>query len=485
MNFFGLHTYPEGGPNAEPTVWIGMRSDLRRDGRVTFAYPASYQNTRRGNWGYESKKTGDFHYGADRLFGQDDFGADLMAGICPEPMSPADSIELFNRTADLFKDGFTFARSLGIKTCVGTETPLTVPQLVQQRIKESGKDPKSPEMIRQLYQGIFSRIAAAYPIDYYWFWTWEGWTWSDASLEQIQAVTADLTLAQQAAQEAKTPFNLATCGWVLGPPSNRTLFDTFLPASVAFSCINREVGKAPVDLAFARIRGRSKWAIPWMEDDPSLTSPQLWAGRMRRDAADALRYGCDGLLGIHWRTRILSPNVLALARAAWEQKPWNDLPATLETAEGPLNGQYQASPDRTIASTPEPAIYQDVRDRVFGYRFSLPNGTYAVTLKFCENQFDRPEARVFDVLIQNQKVIERLDIFARAGRYQALDFTFPQIAVTGGRLAIDFADRIHYPCIAGIVIAGSWFPEEDQLRWTPHPRLRGGLARNPPLPALR
>ena len=23
MNFFGLHTYPEGGPNAEPTVWIG------------------------------------------------------------------------------------------------------------------------------------------------------------------------------------------------------------------------------------------------------------------------------------------------------------------------------------------------------------------------------------------------------------------------------------------------------------------------------
>lgn len=255
MNFFGLHTYPEGGPNAEPTVWIGMRSDLRRDGRVTFAYPASYQNTRRGNWGYESKKTGDFHYGADRLFGQDDFGADLMAGICPEPMSPADSIELFNRTADLFKDGFTFARSLGIKTCVGTETPLTVPQLVQQRIKESGKDPKSPEMIRQLYQGIFSRIAAAYPIDYYWFWTWEGWTWSDASLEQIQAVTADLTLAQQAAQEAETPsiWPPAAGSWARRPtaPCLTPFFPQAwpFPASTARWARRRSIWPSPASAA--------------------------------------------------------------------------------------------------------------------------------------------------------------------------------------------------------------------------------------------
>ena len=67
---------------------------------------------------------------------------------------------------------------------------------------------------------------------------------------------------------------------------------------MAASCINREVGKAPVDPVFARIPGRSKWAIPWLEDDPALTSPQLWVGRMRRDAADALRYGCDGLMGI-------------------------------------------------------------------------------------------------------------------------------------------------------------------------------------------
>ncbi len=88
------------------------------------------------------------------------------------------------------------------------------------------------------------------------------------------------------------------------------------------SCINRNVGNTPVELGFAKIAGRPKWAIPWLEDDPGLTIPQLWAGRMRRDAADARKYGCTGLMGIHWRTRILGPNVSALAHAAWDQTGW-------------------------------------------------------------------------------------------------------------------------------------------------------------------
>src|SRR4030042_711439 len=65
--------------------------------------------------------------------------------------------------------------------------------------------------------------------------------------------------------QAGVPFVLATCGWVLGPPSDRTLFDRALPKVVAASCINREVGKAPVDPMFARIGVRSKWASPSLE----------------------------------------------------------------------------------------------------------------------------------------------------------------------------------------------------------------------------
>ena len=119
MNFFGLHTYPEKGPNAEPTVWIGQPGEFAEDGRVAASYPSSYQNTLRGNWGYEAKKTGDFHFGASLLFERDDFGNDVMEGLCPEPKTPQDSNEVFDRAAAVFRSGFTLARKLGVKTCVG------------------------------------------------------------------------------------------------------------------------------------------------------------------------------------------------------------------------------------------------------------------------------------------------------------------------------------------------------------------------------
>jgi hypothetical protein len=464
MNFFGLHTYPEKNPNAEPAVWIGTAEDAGPDGRVAFSYPSSWQNTLRSNpwshnWGYQPTPTGKFHLGASLLFDRDDFGPEVMNGLMPEPQTAEQSNELFNRAGAVLKGAFTLARALGVKTCVGTETPLTVPAVLQERLKKAGKDPKDPQTIKALYEGIFKRIAAAYPIDTYWFWTNENWTWSDAKPEEIKAVATDLDMAVQAARAVSATFSLATCGWVLGPPSRRTLFDEILPKSVAASCINREVGKAPVDPSFARISGRSKWVIPWMEDDPSLTSPQLWAGRMRRDAVDALRYGCDGLFGIHWRTRILSPNVLALARAAWDQS-WNNLPMAFAEQIGPINGVYVRTAETAVPGAGETAVYRDVRDRVNGYRILVPDGIYAVTLKFCETEFDKKNARVFDILLQGRKAAESVDLADRAGRFKPYDLSFPGIEVKGGRLAIDFVDRIHYPSIAGIVIQGPGFAKK-------------------------
>ena len=37
MNFFGLHTYPQGGVGPEPAVWIGMPADFNQDGTVKFS----------------------------------------------------------------------------------------------------------------------------------------------------------------------------------------------------------------------------------------------------------------------------------------------------------------------------------------------------------------------------------------------------------------------------------------------------------------
>ena len=458
MNFIGLHTYPEGGPNAEPTVWIGLPEDARENADVAFSYPASYQNTLRGNWGYAAKKTSDFALGAAQLFERNAFGADVMADLCPQPTKPEDCNEVFKRTGRMLREAFEHAHRLGVRTCVGTETPLRIPAAVQQRLKEKGKDPKDPAVVAELYEGIFRRIAATYPLDYYWLWTPEGWTWGNAKDEEIQATLADLQTAVAAAAKAKAPFTLATCGWVLGPQTDRALFDKALPKNMPMSCINREVGKAHVEPGFANVAGRPKWSIPWMEDDPNLLMPQLWAGRMRQDAANALKYGCTGLLGIHWRTRVLGPNVAALARAAWDQKTWAALPASADRPakiEGPIGENNVAHfPANPIEGTDDAPLYQDVRYNVSGYQLRMPNGTCTVTLKFCEPHYGEAGKRVFGVKIQGKQVIDRLDIFEKVGKNKALDYTFEGVEVADGWLDIDFVYQTEFPCIAAIAVDG-------------------------------
>jgi len=451
MNFLGLHTYPEGHPNAEPTVWIGLPKDVGEDGEVKFSYPASYQNTLRGNWGYSAKKTSDFIFGASQLFERDAYGADVMLGLCPQPDKLKDCNEVFHRTGAMLREAFRYAHTLGIKTCVGTEAPLTVPKRVQERLKEMGKDPADVRVIRELYEGIFLRAAKAYPLDYYWFWTPEGWTWQGASGERVQKTIADLQTACKAAKNVKSPFQLATCGWVLGPQGDRAMFDRVLPKDMPVSCINRQVGKEPVDPAFAEVKGRPKWAIPWLEDDPALTSAQLWAGRMRRDAADALRYGCTGLMGIHWRTRILGPNVLALAWAAWDQSGWSEVEPEFS---GPVGGQVAAFPNNPIAGTDDDPLYQTVRYDVSAYRLLLPNGKYEVTLKFCEPHYKAKGKRVFGVKLEGKKLIDSLDIFARVGQNKALDYMFDDVEVADDRLHIEFVRQVEFPCIAAISVQG-------------------------------
>ncbi|MHC4623823.1 MAG: hypothetical protein ACYS4W_07960 [Planctomycetota bacterium] len=383
MNFIGLHTYPEGGHGPEPTVWIGLAEDVEPEGKVKFSYVSSYANSLRGTWGYAPKKTGEYAFGADQLFERDDYGPEVMSGMVPLPKTPEESNELFNRVGNMLREAFEYAHALGIKTCVGTETPLTIPKAVKEHIEAKGKNPSDPFVVEQLYEGMFGRITKAYPLDYYWLWTPEGWTWAGAKEEQVLATQRDLLTAAGAVEDVKAPFTLATCGWVLGPPQDRARFDKVLPKDMPFSCINRNVGFEPVEPNFARLEGRPKWAIPWLEDDPAMIIPQLWAGRMRRDAADALSYGCTGLFGIHWRTRILGPNVSALARAAWEHAGW----------------KVEITDEKTQRDMPAEDFYEDWALTQFGPEAAKPiarlfarldGGPLAVTRNRQEANLPRP-----------------------------------------------------------------------------------------------
>lgn len=329
MNFFGLHTYPYrakfdgGGPKAEPLVWIGKEGEFNPDGTVKTAYPAMHFATNDSTWGYSPVKTSAFSLGASQIFETDSYGTDYMKNVSGWPHTEAENLKIFNASGKMFNEAFSQAKSLGVKICIGTETPLIIPKEVRQRHNIKAE---TDEQIKELYRGMFSRIQKTFPIDYYWLWTPEGWTWQGTTDAEVAKTGKDMRLASEVLTEMGKPFQLATCGWVLGPPKDRTQFDKVLPKDIPFSCINRGVGYTPVEKGFKAITDRQKWSIPWMEDDPDLIGTQLWVGRLRKDALDSYRYGCNGLIGIHWRTRDLSPNVSALAKAAWTANQWENLP---------------------------------------------------------------------------------------------------------------------------------------------------------------
>ena len=238
MNFLGIHCYP-GGRSLRGTHRLdGIDRRLRSTGPGEIELcVALLQHTRKRALGaHPAKKTSDFSFGAAQLFESDDWAPPVMAGHCPLPVTPGDCNEVFNRAGLQFREAFTFARQLGIKTAMGTETPMTMPKALQERLKAQGKNPADPAVVREVYQGIFRRIMATHPLDYFWLWTPEGWQWYGNNIEAVlQDHCRHTRWRSMRPRDVGAPFKLATCGWVLGPAHDRAVFDADLPKDIPMS----------------------------------------------------------------------------------------------------------------------------------------------------------------------------------------------------------------------------------------------------------
>jgi subtilisin family serine protease len=106
-----------------------------------------------------------------------------------------------------------------------------------------------------------------------------------------------------------------------------------------------------------------------------------------------------------------------------------------------------------IAGTDRDPLYADLRQGMTDYRFTVPDGTYVVTLSFSELQLDKAGSRVFGVSLEGTQVLNNFDVWAAAGgRYVALDRTFV-VEVTDGILDISFtAQRGDSPIINAIIV---------------------------------
>ncbi|CAM6106611.1 unnamed protein product [Calypogeia fissa] len=113
--------------------------------------------------------------------------------------------------------------------------------------------------------------------------------------------------------------------------------------------------------------------------------------------------------------------------------------------------------DDDISGTSEPSLYQTARYGNVTYKFEdLQCGEYFVDLHFAEIVFTNGPSgmRVFDVHIQNEKVIAGLDVYAEVGTNKALIFCVKTI-VFNGTLLVAFKGVIGNPIISAVCVRRS------------------------------
>ena len=480
LNFLSLHTYP----HIEPNVWIGLKEDGGKQGDVLRSYPTTLANTSRpGAWGYSAMDTREYSCGASLLFPDSVYASPLLDGCLPFPIEQEGMNTIFNRTGHLLNRVFSFGKQLGVSSCVGLETPLSIPKEVRERLKEKGMEPDSKEAKTLLYEGIFSRIEKAHPLDYFWLWTPEEWTWGTPSEASVRRTLEDVQIARDVLTKRGNPFGFGLSGWVLGPPSDPTLFDRHLPAGDFLSSLSRLCGQERIDLGYASMnKERLRYPVLWLEDDPALTTPQFWAGRLRSDIAESYAMGCRGVIGNFWRTRSIAPNIKAFADACWQQWDWNpDFGKEYEYVPSPVNdirrGGVGANYFRHIKGTEDQYLYNTQRYDLEGYKVKVPNGTYRVTFLFCETKYEKPGERVFDICLNGFDTLPSIDVFKAVGRDSVYALTSREVKVDNYTLDIAFRPQTGPTFLSAFIIEGRT-ADANQVKGTPYKRsidVGGGL----------
>ena len=356
MNFFGLHLYPERGTPSnsdiegpEPHVWIGHKDDVNSDGTIkdSGAYTSYWASTYRpsvNSWSNSLIQTNDFTAGADKIFPYNEMASDAIGFNLP--ITASQKAAVFNNVGQLFKNSFTHAKNLGIKTAIGNESPLAfepgssqhlitsdwisrTPQFVQDRMSNfygftppTSRGANNEIYAKALYEGMFTRIMRTHPLDYFWIWTYETWSYLGhiPSFEQKEAVADDYKYAHEVMTQMNTPFKLATFGWKVGSSGgngDELEFHDDLPIDVPFGTLWDDAQGMWAILP----TGRPGWSSCWYEEDWGLMQPQLRNMSIWSEVGNGLLDGgVQALIAKHWRINSVAPMSAAHAQLAWDNR---------------------------------------------------------------------------------------------------------------------------------------------------------------------
>ncbi|HEY7036545.1 MAG TPA: hypothetical protein VH482_34775 [Thermomicrobiales bacterium] len=319
LNFLGFHVYSKGpvtrSQGAEPFLSFTYHG---------IGHDAVLDTTQTNRWGYLPKRISDFAYGTDRFFAGEVFGADA-AVLAAGPLDAA------ARAKALLRDALTYAKERGLRVCVGFE-PAAIPDEIvdalptgaRRRIQTPlGSDDAldlDSVAAREILHLRLDDLLATYPmVDAVWLWQNEdaAWTVRHEGDEVLPFDASYLRLAYDYLKERAPRVQLVVSGWGAVHQHFGDLHAA-LPDDIAFSALNHYLGSSQTDDVYGRLGARSRWPIPWLEDDATLWHPQYHLHRFHNDVLRAHRFGCDGMIGIHWRTRVIDHNAAYFARSLWE-----------------------------------------------------------------------------------------------------------------------------------------------------------------------
>ncbi|MCC6363427.1 MAG: hypothetical protein IT165_07855, partial [Bryobacterales bacterium] len=301
FNTFGMHVYT--GVNQWAESYLSY--EFAGAGHVAFL-----DTTATNRWGYLPRRTSTFSMGASQFYDGEVFGSDATR-VGRDPW------EIAVRTRALLRSAFAHANRLGIATGIGFE-PYQIPDEILRalppEVKPAEPLPKRAARFdvesftaRRMLETRLGQLLDAYPgVDYVWLWEDEGMSW-ESRRTQVPLSATPFLQAYDFLRRHAPKKRLVLAGWG-GVARHFDHFHRLLPGDVVFSCLSDTAGRDPVNEVFGRLEGRERWPIPWLEDDGAMWLPQFHVHRFERDMNLAEQYGCQGLIGIHWRHRIVDPN---------------------------------------------------------------------------------------------------------------------------------------------------------------------------------
>lgn len=310
MNTFGMHVY------TQALQWAESYLNFEFAGAGHLAY---LDNTASNRWGYLPERTSRFGMESSQYFDGEVFGSDATRlGRSPW--------EVAENTQKLLKNALSYAKKLGIRTGVGFE-PYQIPDEIyralppEARFEDSRARPRfdpSSYTGRKLLETRLDNLLNSYPdVDHVWLWEDEGANW-DSRKEGIPLPATAFQLTYDYLRRHAPKKRLIISGWG-GVARHFADLHKVLPEDIVFSCLSDSLGWDPVHEVFGQLGSRERWPIPWLEDDPSMWLAQFHVNRFKRDVDLADKYGCQGMLGIHWRHRIVDPTATFFARAMWDK----------------------------------------------------------------------------------------------------------------------------------------------------------------------